>query len=142
MTTDLFYLALTAALAAVLWIPNAVAIATQHGVISPADFREATEKPLEGWGQRAKRTHLNMVENLAPFAVLVIVAHLSGMANEQTAFWAQVFFWARVAHAGSYIAGIPYVRTAAFLVSASGLFRVARGVLPISSPSMWLSDLF
>ena len=116
MTIDLFYLTLTAGLAAILWIPNVVAIASQHGFILPADFREAAEKPLQGWGQRARRVHLNMVENLAHFAVLVIVAHLSGVANEQTALWAQVFFWARVAHALIFYAGIPYLRTVAFTI--------------------------
>ena len=118
MTTDLFFLTLTAGLAAVLWIPNVVAIASQHGFILPADFREAAEKPLQGWGQRARRVHLNMVENLAHFAVLVIVAHLSGAANEQTAMWVQVFFWARVAHALIFYAGIPYLRTVAFTIGA------------------------
>lgn len=116
MTTDLLYLALTAGLAAILWIPNVAAMVMQHGVVLPADFREAAEKPLQGWGQRAKRVHLNMVENLAHFSVLVIVAHLSGMANEQTAFWAQMFFWARVAHALIFYAGIPYLRTVAFTI--------------------------
>ena len=116
MTTDLFYLTLTAALAAVLWIPNVVAIVTQHGFILPDDFRAAVEKPLEGWGQRAKRAHLNMVENLAHFAVLVIVAHLAGAANETTALWAQIFFWARLAHALIFYAGIPYLRTVAFTI--------------------------
>ena len=116
MTTDLYYLALTAGLAAVLWVPNVVAIVTQHGLILPADFREAEEKRLQGWGQRTKRVHLNMVENLAHFAVLVIVAHLSGTANEQTAFLTQLFFWARVAHALIFYAGIPYLRTVAFAI--------------------------
>ncbi len=116
MTTDLFYLTLTAGLAAFLWIPNVVAIVSQYGLILPADFREAAEKPLKGWGQRARRVHLNMVENLAHFAVLVIVAHLSGIANEQTAIWVQVFFWARVAHALIFYAGIPYLRTVAFTI--------------------------
>ena len=59
-----------------------------------------------------------MVENLAHFAVLVIVAHLSGAANEQTAMWVQVFFWARVAHALIFYAGIPYLRTVAFTIGA------------------------
>lgn len=114
MTTDLFYLALTAGLAAVLWIPNVVGIVAQHGIISAEDFRSAEEKPLTGWRQRAKRVHLNMTENLAHFAALVVVAHLAGMANETTAIAAQVFFWARLAHAVVFYGGIPYLRTLAF----------------------------
>lgn len=114
MTTDLFYLALTAGLAAVLWIPNVVGIVAQHGIISAEDFKSAEEKPLTGWRQRAKRVHLNMTENLAHFAALVVVAHLAGMANETTAIAAQVFFWARLAHAVVFYAGIPFLRTIAF----------------------------
>lgn len=114
MTTDLFYLALTAGLAAVLWIPNVVGIVAQHGVISAEDFKSAVEKPLTGWRQRAKRVHLNMTENLAHFAALVVVVHLSGIANETTATAAQVFFWARLAHALVFYAGIPFLRTLAF----------------------------
>jgi uncharacterized MAPEG superfamily protein len=116
MTTDLFYLALTAGLAAILWIPNVLGIVATHGMPTPADFREAAEKPLTGWAQRAKRTHLNMVENLAHFAALVIVAHLAGKANEVTALWVQIFFWARVGHAIVFYAGIPYLRTLAFTI--------------------------
>lgn len=114
MTPDLLYLALTAGLAAVLWIPNVVGIVAQHGIISAEDFKSAVEKPLTGWRQRAKRVHLNMVENLAHFAALVIVAHLAGVANETTAIAAQVFFWARLAHAAVFYAGIPFLRTIAF----------------------------
>ena len=115
MTTDLMYLTLMAGLAAILWIPNVVAIVSQHGVIQARDFKDADEKPLDGWGQRAKRVHLNTVENLAHFAALVLVAHIAGAANETTAMWAQVFFWARVAHALIFYAGIPYLRTVAVL---------------------------
>ena len=57
------------------------------------------------------------MENLAPFAALVLVAHVSGAANELTALGARLFFWARVVQAGVHIAGIPGVRTLAFAVS-------------------------
>ena len=116
MTPDLLYLALTAGLAAVLWIPNVVGIVAQHGIITAEDFKSAVEKPLTGWRQRVKRAHLNMTENLAHFAALVIVAHLAGMANETTAIAAQVYFWARLVHAVVLYAGIPFVRTLAFSV--------------------------
>ena len=41
------------------------------------------DKPLElpPWAARAKRAHANLVENLAPFAVLVLVAHVAGKGN-------------------------------------------------------------
>ncbi len=65
------------------------------------------------------------METIAPFAVLVIVAHVAGASNEMTAFWAMVFFLARVAHAVVYWMAIPYVRTLVFaagLVATLGIF--------------------
>ena len=70
-----------------------------------------------GWAERATRAHANLAENLAPFAILVLVAHLSGQANDVTALAARAFFWLRVAHAVVYITGITGVRTLVFLAS-------------------------
>ena len=78
--------------------------------------------PLDvaAWVRRAERAHANLVENLAPFAIMVLVAHVAGKANATTALGATLFFWGRLVHAAVYIAGIPYVRTAAFLVGTVG----------------------
>jgi uncharacterized MAPEG superfamily protein len=70
-----------------------------------------------GWAERATRAHANLVENLAPFAILVLVAHLSGQANDLTALGARIFFWLRAAHAVVYIAGLTGVRTLIFIAS-------------------------
>jgi uncharacterized MAPEG superfamily protein len=48
------------------------------------------------------------------FAILVLVAHLSGQANDLTALGARIFFWARVAHIIVYTAGIVGLRTLVF----------------------------
>ena len=78
--------------------------------------------PLElpSWAARAKRGHANMVENLAPFAVLVLVAHVAGKANATTALGATLFFWGRVAHFVVYTLGIPYLRTLVFGIASVG----------------------
>lgn len=72
------------------------------------------------WTHRAERAHANLVENLPAFAILVLVAHVAGKSNATTALGATLFFWGRVAHALVYVAGIPYVRTAAFFVGTAG----------------------
>ena len=41
-----------------------------------------------------------------------------------TLLGAQLFFWGRVGHAVLYIAGIPWARTAAWLVSVIGLLLI------------------
>jgi uncharacterized MAPEG superfamily protein len=125
MSTDLKYLALTALLTASLWIPYVVAQVRTNGPLRPENFVDPTQRPMPPWGKRADRAYLNAVENLAPFAVLVILIQLTGKANATTAFLAASFFWLRVAHAVVFWAAIPYIRTIVFTlgyVAVLGLF--------------------
>lgn len=125
MTTDLKYLAFTALLTAALWIPYVVAQVATNGFLKPPNYIDPTPRPLPLWGKRADRTYLNAVEVFAPFAALVIIAHLAGKANAMTAFWVAAFFWLRLAHAVVYLLGIAYVRTLVFtlgFVCVAGIF--------------------
>ena len=72
--------------------------------------------PLPDWASRAKKAHANAIENLAPFAAVVLVAHLAQAANETTALWSTIYFWARMVHYVGYSAGVPFVRTLSFAV--------------------------
>src|ERR1700712_1499235 len=109
MTTDLRYLALTAMLTAALWIPYIVCQVMTNGFLAPENYVDPAQRPVPLWGKRADRAYLNAVETFAPFAALVLVAHLAGKANAMTAFWAGCYFWVRLAHAAVYLAGIPPV---------------------------------
>jgi uncharacterized MAPEG superfamily protein len=117
MTEDLRYLAYTAILTATLWIPYIVCQAMTNGFLQPPNYVDPAPRPVPLWGTRAHRAFLNAVESFAPFAALVIVAHLAGKVNAMVIFWATCFFWARVAHAVVYWLGIPYVRTIVFTVA-------------------------
>lgn len=77
--------------------------------------------PCTGWAGRAARAHHNMLENLVLFAALVLVAIVAGRTNSTTLLGAQLFFWARLAYAVVYLAGIPWLRTALWGVSVVGL---------------------
>ena len=61
-----------------------------------------------------------MLENFPHFAALVLVAHVSGLSNAQTAIGATVFFWARVAHAVVYTAGVWRLRALAYFAGVGG----------------------
>ena len=125
MTTDLKYLALTAILTAALWIPYVISQVMTNGPLQPRNYADPTPRPVPAFGKRADRTYLNAVECFAPFAALVIIAHVAGKANAMTAFWAMSFFWLRLAHAVVYLLGIPYVRTIVFtlgFVCVAGIF--------------------
>jgi uncharacterized MAPEG superfamily protein len=125
MSTDLKYLALTAILTATLWIPYVVAQVKTNGPLKPENYIDPTPRPLPDWGKRANRTYVNAVETFAPFAALVIVAHLAGKANAMTAFWATCYFWLRLAHAVVFLLGLPLVRTVLFTlgyIAVAGIF--------------------
>jgi uncharacterized MAPEG superfamily protein len=117
MTTDLTYLAYTALLTGVLWIPYVVAQVLTNGFLAPINYVDPTPRPLPPWGKRADRAYINAVECFAPFAALVIIAHLAGKADAMTAFWAVWFFWLRLAHAVVYLLGIAFIRTLVFVLS-------------------------
>jgi uncharacterized MAPEG superfamily protein len=116
MTDDLTYLAWTALLTAVLWIPYIAGQVMTNGFLTPTNYRNPAPREVPLWGQRANRAHMNAVEAFAPFATLVIVAHLAGVANEATAMWAAVYFWARLAHVIVYLFAVPFLRTIIFTV--------------------------
>ncbi len=125
MTVDLTYLAWTALLIAALWIPYVICQSTTNGLPGPPNYADPTPRPVPLWGLRANRAHLNAVEAFAPFAAMVLIAHVTGQANGMTAFWSAAFFWLRLAHAIIYLAGIPYLRTIVFtlgFICVAGLF--------------------
>jgi uncharacterized MAPEG superfamily protein len=70
-----------------------------------------------------------MIEAMIVFTALVVVAHLAQKANATTALGATIFFWARVVHAGLYIAGIPWLRTGAWAVSVVGMLMILSQLL-------------
>jgi uncharacterized MAPEG superfamily protein len=85
------------------------------------------DQPLSGeavWALRARRAHANLVENLVPFAALVLVAHATGRANGMTALGAELFFWARLLYLPAYIIGLVPWRTLIFGVATLGQFLI------------------
>ncbi len=92
----------------------------QVGLATLAGNREGMPE-IAGWGGRAARAHRNMLENLVLFAALVLAAAAAGRTNDMTLLGAQIFFWARVAYAFVYVAGVPWLRTGVWGVSVVGL---------------------
>jgi uncharacterized MAPEG superfamily protein len=95
----------------------------QVGLPALAGNREGMPE-IKGWGGRAARAHRNMIENLVLFAALVLVAVAAGKTNDTTLLGAQIFFWARLAYALVYIAGIAWLRTGVWAVSVVGMAMI------------------
>lgn len=127
MTTELFYLLLTALLTGALWIPVVIGYATARGPLKPEDYRVAPTSPLPAWVNRANRAHMNAVESFAPFAAVVLVGKLAGISTAVTVAAAAVFFYARVAHALIHISGFSLfmARTIVFTVGWLALMTFA-----------------
>jgi len=113
---ELFYLLLTSILTGVLWIPVVIGYVSSRGPLTPSAYKVAPTTPLPDWVNRANRAHLNAVENLAPFAAVVLIAQATGVSSPVTATCAAVYFYARLAHAVIHISGFAsfMARTVAF----------------------------
>jgi uncharacterized MAPEG superfamily protein len=121
MTTELTLLAWSALLCTLLTFPAIGALTRIPGGFAwGLGNRDRPLGDLPPWAERARRAHMNMVENLAPFAAVVLIAHVAGRNNDMTVLGAQFFFWGRLAHAATYIGGLVGWRTLAFAVAQTG----------------------
>jgi uncharacterized MAPEG superfamily protein len=114
LSTELRYLIYTAILMLVLWIPYIIAELKMTGIGKALSYPD--ERTLPRWGQRLKRAHYNLVENIGPFAVAVLAGEWLGIHTPLTAACAMIFFWARLAHPIMQVTRIWGTRTATFAV--------------------------
>ena len=124
MSPDLKYLLFSTILCFVQVLIAAAGANQAVGLPTLAGNREGLPA-ITGWAGRAKRAHLNMIENLVLFAALVLIAAVAGKANAMTAMGAMIFFWARLAYAVIYVAGISWLRTVAWFVGVIGMALIA-----------------
>lgn len=113
ITMELHYLAASAAFAALMWIPYVLNRIQVQGFTDTMGY-PANPKPLAAWAERLRKAHGNQIENLVPFAAVVLVANAAGMLNESTATAAALFFYSRVAYALAYTFAVPWLRTVCF----------------------------
>ena len=124
MTPDLKYLLFSVILTFVQVVIAAPLANQAVGLPTLAGNREGLGE-LPGMAGRAKRAHLNMIENLVLFAALVLIAAVGGKANAMTAMGAMIFFWARLGYAIVYLIGIPWLRTVLWAASVVGMAIIA-----------------
>jgi len=134
MTIELTYLLLVALLTGSLWLPVVVGYVRTRGPLTADAYRVAPSDPLPPWVNRANRAHLNAVESFAPFAAVVLAAHVAGVHTTVTVACAAVYFWARLLHAVVHVSGFGRFRArtllfaigwAAFVVDAVVVLRHA-----------------
>jgi len=128
MTPELKYLAYTAVLTCLMWIPYVLNILARNRISDAVGY---PDEPLAmaPWAERLKKAHYNAVENLVVFASLVLIANALDISNAATVSAAAFYFWARLVHVVAYGAGIPWVRTLAFAVAWGSILCIAWQVL-------------
>ena len=124
MSPDLKYL-LYSTILAFAQVLFAATFANQSvGLTTLAGNREGLGE-MAGIAGRARRAHLNMMENMVVFGALVLIAAAAGKANANTALGAMIFFWARLVYAIVYLIGVPWLRTVVWFVSVIGMVIIA-----------------
>lgn len=128
-TSELHSLTVVSTATALMWVPYVVARMTTHGVLRAIGAPGPGYPSDAPWADRARRAHLNAIENLAVFAPLVLVAAIIELSTRVTVLSAQIYVVARLAHYVIYVAGIPVVRTLAFLAGACATLAIAMALL-------------
>jgi uncharacterized MAPEG superfamily protein len=96
---------------------------TTHGVMRAIGNPGPGYPSDAPWVDRARRAHINAIENLAVFAPLVLVGAMIDVSTKATVLSAQIYVVARLAHYVIYAAGIPVLRTLAFAQPSLSRFR-------------------
>ncbi len=107
MTTELFYLLLTAVLASSLWLPYIFGVNITKFVGQDESFtRPPDHRNMLPWVHRAFRAHQNLLEQFVPFAAIVMIGHSLGVSTTITQWCATLFFILRLLHAAGMISGL------------------------------------
>lgn len=116
MTREIFWLTMSVVLTGLLWLPYIVDRIMVRGLMGALDNPKPKDKPQSNWAQRLYFAHTNAVDNLVLFAPLVLILDSRNVSTTLTATACAVYFWARLAHAAVYAAGIPVLRTLTFTI--------------------------
>ncbi len=131
MTIELTYLAYSIALFFIIVLVQGYAGIANNGGLAMANNRDNL-KPPTPFQARMKRLTDNYRENLWFFAPMVLIAAIAGVSSQWTILGAQIFLFARIAHAIWYMMGWPYIRPLFWLAGVIGcgmIFLALFGVL-------------
>jgi uncharacterized MAPEG superfamily protein len=116
MKQELFWLALTTILTGLLWVPYILDRVGQRGLMGTMANPSPRDKTHSAWATRLLFAHMNTVENLVVFGILVLILHEMDISTPATALAAAIFFWSRLVYVIVYALGIPVIRTLALAV--------------------------
>ena len=113
----------------IMWVPYLGATAFVRGPLSvlagdPIGDSTSDKPPLPNWVRRLRQAHANAAENLAAFVGVCIAANWVGDVPGEVIIAGYTYSYARIAHYVFYGISIPFLRTAAFMVSWSSILFI------------------
>jgi uncharacterized MAPEG superfamily protein len=129
MTTELTLLGWTLVLALIQVLLPAMLRNRETGIAYNASARDTPSVPVGTLTGRMQRAQHNLFETLPVFAAAILIAHVAGREGPLTQWGAWLYLLARIVYVPLYAAGIPYLRSLAWVVSVAGILLVLRAVL-------------
>ena len=108
-------------------LATGAAVTSQRGLAFGGSARD-DQKPIEGVGGRVIRAFSNFKETYVFFVVLVLVGQVLDRHSSLTVLGANLYFWGRVVYWPLYVAGVPMVRSVAWVVAIAGIVLMLIGV--------------
>ena len=124
LNTEIYYLIIVTFFCGLLWIPYVTERFFRIGIKETCGYGDKNIN-IPQWASRAKLAHLNLIENLPLFAILIIVITFQDYNNQQTETGSMIFFYSRILHYFIYVFGVPYFRTLFFVASWIGLIIIS-----------------
>lgn len=129
MTIELQLLGWTLVLAIIQILLPAHFRNMETGLAFNAGRRDEAGPPVGQTTGRLRRAQANLFETLPLFAAGILIAHLAGREGALTFWGAWIYLVARIVYLPLYVAGIPYVRSAIWALSLTGLVLVLIAIL-------------
>ena len=131
MTTELYWLVMTATLTALIFVPYILNRMKEHGIWLAVWNPQPDTRPQAQWAERLMRAHANAVENLVVFAPLVLALQVVGTSTTLTANACMVYFFVRLAHPILYTFAVPLLRTVVFVIGFGCQMALALTLLQV-----------
>ena len=129
MTTEILSLLIVALLAASLWIPFIVGVNTNEFPVKESVFvRPPSPEVMPAWVHRAHRAHLNLLEQLLPFAIVVLIATQLGISTMATEIATVAFVVLRFLHAIGMITALARMPARPLIFTAGWVMILVVGV--------------
>lgn len=129
MTSELWWLGWSVALGLAHVLVAAGFGTWQRGLRWNAGNRDGDRQPLNKYAARADRASRNFLETFVFFAAATLAVVVAGKDGAHTVMAAELYFWARLVYLPVYIVGIPYLRTAVWVVAFWGILQMLEALL-------------